>query len=242
MADWVLAALLVASGLAPGLIALAWAIRLNRRGTPTDDEHLSRWVRSGYLYVSIFVLAGVGLSFSAEAGAWVAGPLWVGLPAVVSLLGLLTLGEQQLSLVVKVPSAAQMQHEAEALRAEMRRLSAGLAQELSQVMGAQARLAARGAMAMRARQYGLLDRLGLRVRQVIKQAHEHERRHAELVSVLLPLVAQEADEGGKLTDELLAAPRAALARLRAEAGELRTNSSAMQAEVKAELDRLKWLE
>lgn len=237
MSDLVLAALLMVCGLSPGVTALVASLRLQRRGTPAVEETFQRWLEAGYIYVAIFIVAGFALSFGAETGVWVAGPLWVGLPTFVSLLGLNLLATEQQRLREALPTPEQLESDATQLRLETQRLSAALSQDLGRLMTTQSRLAARGAMALRARQYTLLERLGGRLRSLIKQLHEQSTALSQVLRGVRALKDSDA-----LSPSALADARAAFAGIREALVPLRAASAAHRAEVENEIARLKWLD
>jgi hypothetical protein len=235
MSEGLLGILLMVVGSAPGVAGVLAAGDVARRGRAVPEAAARAWVRLGYLYLVIFVLAVMVLSRRVETPVAIIAAAWMGLPALVSILGLFSFDEAQRKAAAAGPDPAELAVAAEQRRGELKLLCGGLANLLHRTTGFQEDLRARGEMAARARQMTTLENLGNRLRAQMQRGAELEAR----LTLQLRRLGRAAEESGEALD--LAEARRNHDELEAGLAAMRQSAEALRTEVGAELERLRWL-
>lgn len=168
---------LIFAGALPGIVGWIAAYVLWRRHRILEEDEARQWVRIGYFYLAVFVVAALVATNYFDADPFLMAFGWIGAPAFTGMLGIWVFAERQRLSREEFPPPATMRSRAIENRQELRYVATELATDLDRLISAQESVQRGGAM-VRGRRLEVVDleRLQSRIRSAIQRTHELEAR------------------------------------------------------------------
>lgn len=190
---------LIAAGSLPGVIAIIAVIILWQRRTVLEEQQTRMWVRLGYLWLALFCVVALILTWNVDADSTMVAFGWIALPAFVGIFGLWVFAERQRMTLEEFPSPRRMHEVSMDNRQELRYVTSELSNDLNRSLGAQGAVAKGAAVGLAAGQGDDIDRLIARLRSCIQRCNELDARYGLHLRRLKTMMDQTAD--GQYTAE-----------------------------------------